>query len=222
MKPIKISIFGIDGSGKTSHINKVVKTLSSQNISCTVINLRGEYFRFISFPLYLIFKILGLESTYYVNISRFETRHPKFYNSRILYRFWTLLFMLDILILHLFRGYFSTKTDILFCDRCIVDSIVDFMASTGEVYAYRWLICRIFLRMLIPDFSFLFDVDENIAYKRGVSISSVEYLKKRRKLYLEFALLYDVKIIDTSKPYTSVHKTLFNQISNIITRSNPI
>ena len=60
---------------------------------------------------------------------------------------------------------------------------------------YRWL--RIFPQ---PDLTFLLDLDENIAFSRKNDVSSIEYLKERRGLYLDLASRFGFTILDGNKP----------------------
>ena len=157
---------------------------------------------------------VGLEGT--VPNIKILTRHIYLRKKSNLIHVWTILFLIDILLLSIFRGFFLTRSSVLLCDRCIVDSIVDLMTFTGDATLYKNKICEIFIRLLKPDYIFLMDVDEDVAFNRRDEEINVEYLKFRRNLYLEMAHRYQIIIINSELSFQKVHNKLLCHLTRIL------
>ena len=69
-----------------------------------------------------------------------------------------------------------------------------------------------------PDITFLIDVPEKIAYQRKDDTPSIEYLKERRKMYLDMGKAYKMVIFDGSKSLEDlknlIQKEVFGKVKN--------
>jgi len=75
------------------------------------------------------------------------------------------------------------------CDRYIYDTVINLTVNLG----YRMKDFKISLRSFLrigrrPDLTFFVDVPEETAYRRKKDIPSIDYLRKRRKLYSALAV----------------------------------
>ena len=212
----KDGLIGIDGSGKSTHLATLFHELHDNDLCCKYVNLRGEHFRFISLPFLLLCKLVRREGRFVTKGREYRTRHPDFGGPKNRINLvWSFLFLIDISILALWRGYFSPRPEVILCDRCILDSIVDLMASLGDNTLFRKSVVRLFLSVMRPDIVILLDVEEKKALNRGREILGLDYLEVRRVLYQKVASNLEIPIVDSGKPFESVHKTIIDHINSL-------
>jgi len=213
MEKTRICLIGIDGSGKTTHLTALLQEFRQNDLRCKYINLRGEYFRFLSLPTLFFFRLIGREKKFVFGDRVYFSRHPMLGpKSSLLTQLWSLLFLLDLLVLALLRGYFSVRPDIILCDRCVIDALVDLMVALGKLDLYRGHTARPFLRILTPEITLLLDVDETQALMRGRDKLDLDYLKLRRPLYLRIASELRLFTIYSGKDFLSVHREITRYI----------
>ena len=213
MNKVRISLIGIDGSGKSTHLYALLQELHNRGLCCKYINLRGEYFRFISVPFLIVCKLVGREGKFIFDGREYHTRHPYFGSQRnSINDAWTLLFLVDICVLALLRGYFSTRRRIILVDRCIIDSIVDLMASLRDDTLYKGRLGKLFLRLMKPRITVLLDLEEEEALDRGQDIPGLNYLRLRRPLYKKLSADLKIPIINSDRSFDIVHQEIIASI----------
>lgn len=218
MSKIKICLSGIDGSGKTTHLHTLIRKLGELGFHCKYISLRGMYFRFVSLPLLYLCRILGYEEKIVAEGNERYVRHPNLIHSSAIKLLWTTLFLIDMYLLAVLRGYFWSRAEVILCDRYMADSIVDLMVALKDDTVYSGRIGKFFLFLTRPDMILLLDVDEEEAFKRKKDMLNLEQLGLRRNLYRKMASELGIPIIDASRPFTVVHKDILNHVKNIVPR----
>lgn len=218
MSKIRICFIGIDGSGKTTHLLALLDKLSSKGLHCKYIPLRGTYFRFISLPLLYLCRIFGREEKIVLNGKKRYIRHPNLISNSAIKTLWSILFLIDMYILAILRGYFWSRAQIILCDRYIVDSLVDLMVALKDYTIYRRRIGRFFLSLIRPDMTLLLDVSEKEAFSRKKDAPSLSYQILRRDLYRRIAADLNIPVINTDRPFNIVHKEIISYIRNILPR----
>ncbi|MFA4640543.1 adenylyl-sulfate kinase [Pyrococcus kukulkanii] len=187
MKPVLITFSGIDGSGKTTLAKRVSSTLSQRGYRVKL--MYGRHLPLILKPIINIGK-------------RIFMKNVDFFEKYVTYR----QKKLDILSTHSFLGevykyllifdYFIqmgfkvfsiawSRPDFVIFDRYYYDTVIldlalDFGYSPSRIIEIIGIFTKIFGT---PDYAFLVDVPEEVAYKRKDDVPSIYYLKERRKLY---------------------------------------
>lgn len=195
---IKICLIGIDGAGKTEHLLSLRNELEERGNSCKYTNLRGLHFRLFSLPLLMFLK----------SISKNNGRYPRHDTPSNIVKIWMFLFLLDIWLLAVFRGYFFPRRDVLLSDRGVTDSVIDVAlhARDGDLLGH-WVV-NLFSAILKCDTFILLDIDAETAYERKKGNEELQELKLRRELYLEIADMLEIPVISSAGLFEDVHARL--------------
>lgn len=193
-----ISISGIDGSGKTTLSNEIVREMKKLGVSCKYV-WGGLDPKFTRFLMYLGRKLLRKRVAckdygVYSRIKMEEIRRRKFlariYYNLVLIEYELLIFLKVWIYLKLGRT--------VVCDRYVFDVVCSNLApDLGYAGEDATLEIRKMLKKLPkPDLAFLIDLPEEVALARKNDIPSKEYLKERRRLYLEVAQNFNMEVLD--------------------------
>jgi len=214
-----ICFIGIDGSGKTTLSKALVEALNKNGIKC--LYLYGRLEPFVLKPVIMIGRriFLGGENMFkdyrgYSSRKRDTIKEHSFLFT--LYRY-ILLFDYFLQLLFKVRIPLMLGKNIV-CDRYVYDTVitdlaVDMNLSSSEI---KDLIKRFFYITPKPDLAFLIDLPEEIAFQRKDDTPSVEYLKERRKIYLDVGKEERMVILDGSKELDEleglIRKEIFEKV----------
>lgn len=201
-KAFLICFTGIDGSGKTTLSKELVELLNKKGVKCKYVYARLSPFvlkPFISIGR-LIFHLGNDISKNYSEYS--NTKRRAIIRHSFLSRVYQQILLFD----YLLQIFFKVELPLVFgknivCDRYIYDTVitdlsVDMNYSKDKVINLLNNLLRFFPE---PDMTFLIDVPEEIAYQRKDDMPSVDYLKERRKRYVDVGNEYGMVILDGSK-----------------------
>ena len=95
--------------------------------------------------------------------------------------------------------YTFFRNELLIIDRCPIDTYVDIIYDT-KTFSNNLLF---FFIKLIPDplKVVIFDLNEEVAYKRKDDILNINHLMGRRKIYTKIAHQYQLDIFSTEKSF---------------------
>jgi len=182
-----ICFTGIDGSGKTTLARMTVKMLLQQGTPC--IYVYNRFTPFLSKPFTgLGRKLFMSKENVFRNYARHSQAKQLLLKSRILSFFYQFLILFD----YYFQNLFKVKLPLMLgknivCDRYIYDTLITDLALSigysGEVITN--MLKRYFYFIPKPDLVFLIDAPEEIAYRRKEDIPCIDYLKARRRFYLD-------------------------------------
>ena len=214
MKGIFICFTGIDGSGKTTLAKALVDKLEENNIKSKYVYNR--YKPIITRPLMVIARILFLRGkNILANYAEHSEAKRRIFKNRIVSRAYHYLLLFD----YFWQVLFQVRLPLMLganiiCDRYIYDTVItdiaiDLNYSTTKVK--NILESRVYSSLFPkPSLIFLVDVPEEIAYQRKSDIPSIEYLKKRRGIYLDIGKKCDMVILDGTKSleelYTDIER----------------
>jgi len=202
-KVFLICFIGIDGSGKTTLSKELVKLFNKKGVKCKYVYARLN--SLISKPLILLGHWLFLRNrNMFKNYVEYSATKKKLIKKHsLLSSIYQKILLFDYLLQMLFKvklpmtlGKSSIVCDRYLFDTVITDLSVDMNYSKDETMR---LIDKLLFFIPKPDVTFLIDISEEIAYHRKDDVPSIEYLKERRKRYLDIAKQYDMVILDGSR-----------------------
>lgn len=205
-----ICIVGIDGSGKTAHARKLLFQMKRSGKKCKYIWFREPYF--FSFPLMYLCRTLHFTKRIPLPNKRSQSEHV--YNIDPIALVWPWVRFIDLIVWSVWQVYVPIWLgfDVL-CDRFIHDVLVDTMIDIDDLKLHKARVGQLMLK-LVPSFStiVMFDINERIASERKNDIPHLEYLVSRRRLYHELSSFLNIPIINTDKPFNSVHEDLLQMM----------
>jgi thymidylate kinase len=210
--PFVIYTCGIDGAGKTTQIALLAKCLQDQHLRFEYVWLR--WVAFISYPFLAVCRLLGYTKWKLKDNGGVRYVEHSFHQNRAISRLWTWLFVIDML------GYSVARVRIplvlrrtVLCDRFVIDALVDLICETGQCELAKHTVGRLLLSLLPRDSCvILLDVAPDQAYGRKSDIPNVNYLAKRRAIYMNLAHRLNLPIVDGSRTCERVHGEIVEQV----------
>lgn len=181
-----ICITGIDGSGKTTLAFALIEEMAKNGIQYKYVYNR--YAPFLLKPIMIASRLIFLHGNDPSNDYTSDTNaKKKLFSNSILSKIYQTLLLFD----YSFQIFFKVKIPIILgkniiCDRYIYDTVctdlaTDLNYSNDKIVDMLKICLHIFPK---PSKTFLIDISEEIAFNRKHDVSSIEYLKDRRRAYL--------------------------------------
>jgi thymidylate kinase len=180
-----ITFMGIDGSGKTTLTKILMSLLRSNGIKAKYV--WGAYDVIMLRPLVLLLKLFShgktIKSSKSAKFQASMRRNPRRGIVGFIYRS-LVLFEYQIEILTKIRIPLMNGTNII-CDRYVIDTVINLAVNLNysqeefaQLYAKLGDMCP------KPDITFFVDTPVEVAFSRKDDIPSIDYLRKRRRLYI--------------------------------------
>jgi len=210
-----ICFTGIDGSGKSTLAKALVTKLELRGIKSKYV-----YGRFQPLMLSLVNFIGRVLFLHGKDIFKdyIEYSHTKkaLFGNRLLSSIYGLLLLFDYFFQIIFKIWLPIMLGKnIICDRYIYDTIVTDLAvdlNYSQKKIERMLkTCLSFFPK--PDLVFLVDVPEEIAYYRKNDVPSINYLKDRRRIYLDMGHKCGMKILDGLKELVELETAILSEVN---------
>ncbi|MBI2857787.1 MAG: hypothetical protein HYX90_01810 [Chloroflexi bacterium] len=99
------------------------------------------------------------------------------------------------------------------CDRYLFDAVVTHAANLDYPDAKIRATIRKLLRLLPkPDVAFLIDLPEQVALSRKDDVPGLDYLTRRRRIYLEIAREYGMEVLDGTRDIAYLQERMRSRI----------
>jgi len=197
---------GVDGCGKSSVIDELIREYKNKGIKAKRVWLRFNYF--FTKPVLLFCRIIGL--------TRREKKGGKicsihdFHKSGFIAFLVQYLHFLDTIFAYIIKIWLPLKftDDVILCDKFVFDILADFMVETRDLNLLDRKITKLFLKLIPKDTPIIFLVvekDEIIKRKPEVLIDDEDYDFKYR-VYQLIANRFSLKTLKNN----SFEETVLN------------
>ena len=197
-----ICFIGIDGSGKTTLAKRLVEFAEQRRETYSYMWLNAKSFlitplRKIAIRFFLKQKNLHSDYFEYMSLKNKNIRQfsllTNCYYSILLFEYFTW-------VMYNLASFMIRRRNIV-CDRYIYDVVVS-LGDVSQNSLGRKLRILNQMRPFFPqpDFLFIIDVPEDVAFSRKDDIPDIHYLSQRRRHYLKLAEALDAIILDGTKP----------------------
>jgi thymidylate kinase len=213
-KPRFVCIIGIDGAGKSTLAHYMVKELEDGGLRAKYVY--GRFQPVLSKLAFVSAKWFLLRSEGpWADYDTLPNRKKHMLKTPILLFLLNLALSID----YFLQLTFKIRLPLLLgenviCDRYIHDTLVtdfaldmDYSADKIAQQIKQWM--RVVPN---PDTIILLDVPEDIAFKRKDDVPSIDYLSRRRTIYLEVAKRCEATILDGSKSLSDLHSEMRTQV----------
>ena len=195
-----ICFIGIDGSGKTTLARRLTEEMSKNGIKTKYLMGRFEKFILLK-PCYWVVKKMFLSRVKTDQSAEGVRTKRGLFKNRCVARMWQFSLEVDYLIQLGYKVRLPLMLGTSVCaDRYIYDTLVDLTADSALSVSKMQSSLNALLRVAPrSDIVFLVDLPEDIAYERNLAKKdnlSLEYLRQRRRLYLNFKERYEVEVVD--------------------------
>lgn len=214
--PRFIYFAGVDGSGKSTYVEMLIKEFERRGLKAKRVWLRFNYF--FTKPVLLYCRLSGLTRRP-VRGGRKISVHD-FYKSKFIGKLVQYLHFIDTCLHYFIRVVIPlkfTKTYIL-CDRFVYDILADFMIENRDMSIPKKRISKLLLRLLPANALVLYFkvAKEEIILRKPEVLDDDEDFGLKYRVYEHLEHCFDFNIVDNNRSIQSV----FKEISDIISRSN--
>lgn len=210
-----IAFSGIDGAGKSTQIELLMKYFRDTGRRPVYLWSRGGYTSFLENIKILLRKILKR----YAPHSGHSEKRNQYFKKKGVRRFWLYAALLDLMRVYGINIRFWRMIGRpVICDRYLWDTLLDFKINFPKEDVEDWVLWRIFKRIAAkPDVAFLFmiPIDESVRrseIKKDPFPEPIELRQKRYALYEKLARDGDFHVIDGTRPVAEI----FEEIKRVI------
>ena len=189
----------MDGTGKTTQANNLVKSLRAKGIKCHY--AWNTYQPFLIKPLILIIRMLFFRGKdAFRDYKGYTGTKKELFGKRCLAQGYKYLALFD----YLCQSFIRIRLPLLLGKNIISDRyIYDFAVNLAVDLNYsdktsKRLLHKLSSLLPKPDIAFLIDLPEQVSFQRKNDIPSIKHLTKRRELYLRIGRESGLVILDGS------------------------
>lgn len=210
-KSIFICIIGIDGVGKTTHVNLILEYLREKGIKCQYKWLRFHHF--FSLPLLAFCRIVG-----YTRLSTLGDSHKcsyhEFYKSKYISVLYPWILFFDTAIFTIINVYipmfFGTS---IVCDRFVYDTLIDVAVATNDHEIYKKTIGKLFVKLIPRNSHFVMLVlDKSLIFSRRPELKEDLTFDERYTLYEDLSSEFNIDVEENSGNASQVKCSIINRL----------
>ena len=194
-KPMFICITGIDGVGKTTHVNLILEHLREKGIKCQYKWLRFHHL--FSLPLLAFCRVAGYTRLSTLGSSQ-KCSYHEFYKSRFVSSVYPWILFLDTFLFTVIKVYIPMFFGIsIVCDRFVYDTLIDMAVATKDHEIHKKPVGKSFLKLIPKNAWFvMLDLDKSTIFSRRPELKDDLTFDERYRLYQSFINLFKIDVVD--------------------------
>ena len=206
-----ICITGIDGVGKTTHVNLILEHLRNKGIKCEYKWLRFHHL--ISLPLLAFCRLAG-----YTRVSTLggtqKCSYHEFYRSGFISFVYPWLLLMDTVLFTTVKVYipmFSGTT--IVCDRFVYDTLIDVAVATRDHKIYNRAVGKMFSKLMPVNARIvMLSLDKTtVLSRRGELMDDVTF-DERYALYRSFSDEFGIRVVDNGGAVMDVNRLIISEL----------
>lgn len=204
-KPIFICITGIDGVGKTTHVNLIIEHLREKGIKCQYKWLRFHHL--FSLPLLAFCRVAGYTRLSTLGNSQ-KCSYHEFYKSRLVSAIYPWILFFDTFLFTTVKVYIPMFFGIsIVCDRFVYDTLIDMAVATKNHEIHKKPVGKLFLKLIPKNAHFvMLDLDKTTIFSRRPELKDDLTFDERYTLYQNFKNLFSIDFVDNNENITNINK----------------
>lgn len=211
-KPMFICITGIDGVGKTTHVNLILEHLSKKGIRCQYKWLRFHYF--FSLPLLAFCRLAGYTRLSTLGASQ-KCSYHEFYKSRFVSVFYPWILFFDTFLFTTIKVYIPMFFGIsIVCDRFVYDTLVDVAVATRDHEIYKKPVGTLFLKLIPKNAHFvMLNLEKSIIFLRRPELKDDSTFDERYEIYRDFSGYFQIcNVCNRNSSVLHINNEILKQI----------
>jgi len=210
-KPMFICITGIDGVGKTTHVNLILEHLRKKGIKCQYKWLRFHHL--FSLPLLAFCRVAGYTRVSTLGGSQ-KCSYHEFYKSRLISTIYPWILFFDTLLFTTIKVYipmfFGTS---IVCDRFVYDTLIDVAVATKDYEIYRKHVGKLFLKLIPKNAHFvMLNLDKSTIFSRRPELRDDNTFDERYSLYSVLSSRFKIKVERNYGNVNQVNSSILNKL----------
>ncbi|AFV24611.1 hypothetical protein Mpsy_2407 [Methanolobus psychrophilus R15] len=206
-KSMFICITGIDGVGKTTHVNLLLEHLKEKGIKCQYKWLRFHHY--LSLPLLAFCRVAG-----YTRVSTLggtqKCSYHEFYRSKIISAIYPWILFVDTVISTTIKVYvpmlFGTT---IVCDRFVYDTLIDLSVATKDSEIYTRTVGKKFLNLIPKNAKLIMlTLDKKTITSRRPELKDDTTFDERYDQYELLAERFDISVVDNKDSFIDVSNSV--------------
>lgn len=206
-----ICITGIDGVGKTTHVNLILEHLREKGIKCQYKWLRFHHL--FSLPLLAFCRVVGYTSLTTLGNSQ-KCSYHEFYKSRFVSAIYPWILFFDTFLFTILKVYIPMFFGIsIVCDRFVYDTLIDTAVATKNHEIYKKPVGKLFLKLIPKNAHFMMlDLDKSTIFSRRPELKDDLTFDERYALYESLSSQFNINVERNSGNVSQVNCSLINRL----------
>lgn len=210
-KPMFICITGIDGVGKTTHVNLILEHLREKGIKCQYKWLRFHYL--FSLPLLVFCRVAGYTRLSTLGNSQ-KCSYHEFYKSRFVSAIYPWILFFDTFLFTTVKVYIPMLFGIsIVCDRFVYDTLIDLEVATKDHEICKKSVGKLFLKLIPKNARFvMLDLDKSTIFSRRPELKDDLTFDERYALYRDISSQFNISVENNYGSTSQVNCSIMSKI----------
>lgn len=208
-KPMFICITGIDGVGKTTHVNLIIEHLREKGIKCQYKWLRFHHL--FSLPFLAFCRVAGYTRLSTLGNSQ-KCSYHEFYKSRFISTVYPWILFIDTFLFTTIKVYVPMFFGIsIVCDRFVYDTLIDLEVATKDHEIYKKPVGKLFLKLIPKNAHFvMLDLDKSTIFSRRPELKDDLTFDKRYDMYRNYAVIFGIGVVFNNGTLNDVNNSIIS------------